>query len=155
MVDAQIMASPLPGTAFFASASPLIAHWRYADRGTIDRGSDHHRADPALRLPDHARMQWEIKTIGLAIFVYAFSVRVVVPEKRLYNYVAIMIGSMPPSTEKDTAETKNAHLRTGRLCEAAGLHFNRGQRAHSSRSVTSAGSFRRGSCSSRLPRSSP
>jgi uncharacterized membrane protein len=34
-----------------------------------------------------------------------------------------------PSTEKDTVEAKRHALRTGKLCEAAGRHFNRGQRA--------------------------
>ena len=73
-------------------------------------------------------MQWEIKTIGLAvIFVYAFF-------KfgwayRLYNYVAILVGATPPAKDKDTPEAKAHAERVGRLCEVAGRHFNRGQRA--------------------------
>jgi uncharacterized membrane protein len=43
--------------------------------------------------------------------------------------VAIMIGAMPPATEKDSPEAKRHALRTGKLCESAGRHFNRGQRA--------------------------
>ncbi len=75
------------------------------------------------------RMQWKSKTIGLAtIFVYAFF-KFAWSYLRLYNHVAIMIGAMPPSTEKDTVEAKRHALRTGKLCEAAGRHFNRGQRA--------------------------
>ncbi len=126
MVDAQIMASLQNGTAFFASTS-LIA---IGGTLTVLRSTED-LATIVSTLPfgfPTTRMQWEIKTIGLAtIFVYAFFK--FAWAYRLYNYVAIMIGSMPPSTEKDTEEAKLHALRTGRLCEAAGLHFNRGQRA--------------------------
>ncbi len=72
--------------------------------------------------------QWEAKTIGLAvIFVYAFF-------KfgwayRLYNYVAILVGATPPAKDKDVPEAIAHAERVGRLCEVAGRHFNRGQRA--------------------------
>ncbi len=126
MVDAQIMASLQNGTAFFASTS-LIA---IGGTLTVLRSTED-LATIVSTLPfgfPTTRMQWEIKTIGLAtIFVYAFFK--FAWAYRLYNYVSIMIGSMPPSTEKDTEEAKLHALRTGRLCEAAGLHFNRGQRA--------------------------
>ena len=48
---------------------------------------------------------------------------------RLYNYVAIMIGAMPPFTDKDLPAARKHALQTGKLCESAGRHFNRGQRA--------------------------
>jgi len=48
---------------------------------------------------------------------------------RLYNYVAILVGATPPAKEMDTPDAKAHALRVGRLCEVAGLHFNRGQRA--------------------------
>ena len=73
-------------------------------------------------------MLWEIKTIGLAvIFVYAFFK--FAWSYRLYNYVAIMIGAMPPSSAKDDGDARRHAIRTGKLCESAGRHFNRGQRA--------------------------
>jgi len=126
MVDAQIMASLQNGTAFFASTS-LIA---IGGTLTVLRSTED-LITIVSTLPfgsPTTRMQWEIKTIGLAtIFVYAFFK--FAWSYRLYNYVAIMIGSMPPSTERDTIEAKRHALRTARLCEAAGLHFNRGQRA--------------------------
>jgi uncharacterized membrane protein len=126
MVDAQIVAALQNGTAFFASTSLISVG------GTLT----------LLRSPDEiiqvvgslpfgvqmTRVQWEAKTIGLAIiFVYAFF-------KfgwayRLYNYVAILVGATPPAAEQDTPEAKAHAHRVGRLCEVAGLHFNRGQRA--------------------------
>jgi uncharacterized membrane protein len=126
MVDAQIMASLQNGTAFFASTS-LIA---VGGTLTILRSTDD-LITIVSTLPfgvQTARMLWEIKVIGLAvIFVYAFFK--FAWSYRLYNYVAIMIGAMPPSTEKDNPDAKRHALRTGKLCESAGRHFNRGQRA--------------------------
>jgi uncharacterized membrane protein len=126
MVDAQIMAALQNGTAFFASTS-LIA---IGGTLTVLRSTED-LITIVSTLPfgiATSRMQWEIKTIGLAmIFVYAFFK--FAWAYRLYNYVAIMIGAMPPATEKDSAEAKRHALRTGKLCESAGRHFNRGQRA--------------------------
>jgi uncharacterized membrane protein len=126
MVDAQIMAALQNGTAFFASTS-LIA---IGGTLTVLRSTED-LITIVSTLPfgiATTRMQWEIKTIGLAmIFVYAFFK--FAWAYRLYNYVAIMIGAMPPSTEQDSAEAKRHALRTGKLCESAGRHFNRGQRA--------------------------
>jgi uncharacterized membrane protein len=126
MVDAQIMASLQNGTAFFASTS-LIA---IGGTLTILRSTDD-LITIVSSLPfgtPTTRMLWEIKTIGLAvIFVYAFFK--FAWAYRLYNYVAILIGAMPPASERDTERGKRHALRTARLCEAAGRHFNRGQRA--------------------------
>jgi uncharacterized membrane protein len=126
MVDAQIMASLQNGTAFFASTS-LIA---IGGTLTILRTTDD-LITIVSTLPfgvQTTRMLWEIKTIGLAvIFVYAFFK--FAWSYRLYNYVAIMIGAMPPASERDDPEARRHALRTGKLCEAAGRHFNRGQRA--------------------------
>ena len=74
------------------------------------------------------RTLWEIKAIGLAvIFVYAFFK--FAWSYRLYNYVAILLGATPFTSEKDTPETETHVLRTARLFTSAGRHFNRGQRA--------------------------
>ena len=126
MVDMQIMAALQNGTAFFASTS-LIA---VGGALTLLRSSDV-ILEVVAALPFGVKMtpvQWEAKTMGLAIiFVYAFF-------KfgwayRLYNYVAIMVGAAPPAKDKDTPEAKAHAERVGRLCEVAGKHFNRGQRA--------------------------
>jgi uncharacterized membrane protein len=126
MVDAQIVAALQNGTAFFASTS-LIA---VGGALTLLRSSDE-ILQVVGALPfgvQMTRVQWEAKTIGLAIiFVYAFFK--FGWSYRLYNYVAILVGATPPARDKETPEAQAHALRVGRLCEVAGLHFNRGQRA--------------------------
>ena len=126
MVDMQVMAALQNGTAFFASTS-LFA---IGGALTVLRSTDE-MLHVIATLPigiQMTRALWEIKAMGLAvIFVYAFF-------KfgwayRLYNYVAILVGATPPAKDKDTPEAKAHAERVGRLCEVAGLHFNRGQRA--------------------------
>jgi uncharacterized membrane protein len=126
MVDMQIMAALQNGTAFFASTS-LIA---IGGSLTFLRSPDEVLTIMAS-LPfgiRTTRVEWEIKTIGLAvIFVYAFFK--FAWSYRLFNYVAIMLGATPPAEEKDTPEAQQHAVRTAKLFETAGLHFNRGQRA--------------------------
>src|ERR1700761_3982936 len=114
MVDAQIVAALQNGTAFFASTSLI------AVGGTLTLlRSTGEVLQLVESLPFGVRMssvQWEAKTIGLAtIFVYAFF-------KfgwayRLYNYVAILVGSTPPAQEKEVPAAKAHALRVGALCE--------------------------------------
>lgn len=126
MVDGQIMASLQNGTAFFASTSLLAIGGAL----TLLRSPDELLtvvASLPLGMPT-SRVLWEIKTIGLVvIFIYAFFKFAWC--YRLYNYVAIMIGAMPPHTDKDLPAAREHAARTGKLCESAGRHFNRGQRA--------------------------
>jgi uncharacterized membrane protein len=126
MVDAQIVAALQNGTAFFASTS-LIA---VGGALTLLRSTPE-LLEVVAALPFGVKtsaVQWEAKSVGLAvIFVYAFF-------KfgwcyRLYNYMSIMVGATPPSEQKDSAEAKAHIARASRLCEVAGRHFNRGQRA--------------------------
>jgi uncharacterized membrane protein len=120
------MAALQNGTAFFASTS-LIA---------IGGGLTMLRATNEINLvisslpvgepPTSA--QWEVKAAGLIlIFVYAFFK--FAWSYRLFNYVAIMLGAMPPASERASPEAERHVLRTTRLFESAGRHFNRGQRA--------------------------
>jgi uncharacterized membrane protein len=75
-----------------------------------------------------ARILWEVKSIGLAtIFVYAFFK--FAWSYRLFNYVAIMLGAMPFTEQRDTDEARSHVARTTKLFQSAGRHFNRGQRA--------------------------
>ena len=126
MVDMQIMASLQNGTAFFASTS-LIA---VGGTLTLLRSTDDMLVVFSA-LPfgiETTRIQWESKVIGLAIiFVYAFFK--FAWSYRLFNYVSILFGAMPFVGDKDTAEAKEHVVRTARLFESAGRHFNRGQRA--------------------------
>jgi uncharacterized membrane protein len=126
MVDAQIVAALQNGTAFFASTS-LIA---VGGALTLVRSTPE-LLEVMTALPfgiKSSAVQWEAKSIGLAvILVYAFFK--FAWAYRLYNYLAILVGATPPHEQKDTAEAKAHAARLGRLCDVAGRHFNRGQRA--------------------------
>lgn len=126
IVDTQIMASLQNGTAFFASTS-LIA---IGGALTLMRSTDD-ILTVAAALPfgiETSRALWELKTVGLAvIFAYAFFK--FAWSYRLFNYVAILIGAMPPHKERNKPSARSHAIRTGALCAAAGRHFNRGQRA--------------------------
>jgi uncharacterized membrane protein len=126
MVDMQIMASLQNGTAFFASTSLLAIGGGLALlRGTSDALAVL-GALPIDLTPSPAL--WEIKCVGLIlIFIYAFFK--FAWAYRLFNYVAILLGAMPPVSQKDTPQAEAHVIRTTRLFEAAGRHFNRGQRA--------------------------
>src|SRR5690349_22182327 len=125
MVDMQIMASLQNGTAFFASTSLIAIGGGLALlRATNDALAVLSKL-PVDISPSPAL--WEMKCVGLIlIFVYAFFK--FAWSYRLFNYVAILVGAMPAS-QSDTAEARAHVLRTARLFESAGRHFNRGQRA--------------------------
>jgi uncharacterized membrane protein len=126
MVDTQIMASLQNGTAFFASTSLLAVGAGLALLRSTNEALAVLGALPVDLSPSPAL--WEIKCVGLIlIFVYAFFK--FAWAYRLFNYVAILIGAMPPAQQRDTSEAEAHVLRTTRLFEAAGRHFNRGQRA--------------------------
>jgi uncharacterized membrane protein len=125
MVDMQIMAALQNGTAFFASTSLI------AIGGTL---SLLRSTDDVLNvmgsLPFTAatsRVQWEAKTIGLVI-IFAYAFFKFAWSYRLYNYVAILLGAMPFSVDKETPEALAHIRRTSLLFQSAGRHFNRGQR---------------------------
>jgi uncharacterized membrane protein len=126
MVDTQIMGSLQNGTAFFASTSLLavgggLALLRSTNEALGVLGALPINLSPSTEL-------WEIKCIGLIlIFIYAFFK--FAWAYRLFNYVAILLGAMPPARLRDTPEAEAHVLRTTGVLEAAGRHFNRGQRA--------------------------
>jgi uncharacterized membrane protein len=126
MVDMQIMAALQNGTAFFASTS-LIA---IGGALSLMRSTDDVLAVMAalpLSVPG-SRAQWEAKTIGLVI-IFAYAFFKFAWSYRLYNYVAILLGAMPPAQQRDTPQAEAHVMRTTKLFESAGRHFNRGQRA--------------------------
>lgn len=126
MVDMQIMASLQNGTAFFASTTLL------ALGGTLALLRATNDALAVLNIlpfaePPSAAL-WEIKCIGLMlIFIYSFFK--FAWAYRLFNYVAILLGGLPPASEANAPGTEAYVQRTVRLFQAAGRHFNRGQRA--------------------------
>jgi uncharacterized membrane protein len=126
MVDMQVMASLQNGTAFFASTSLLAVGGGLALLRSTNEALAVFGVLPIDLTPSPAL--WEIKCVGLIlIFIYAFFK--FAWSYRLFNYVAILLGAMPPATQSDTPEAEAHVLRTTRLFEAAGRHFNRGQRA--------------------------
>jgi uncharacterized membrane protein len=126
MVDMQIMASLQNGTAFFASTSLFAVGGALALLRSTSEALAVLGALPIDLRPSPAL--WEIKCVGLIlIFVYAFFK--FAWAYRLFNYVAILLGAMPPAKERDTPEAEAHVIRTTRVFEAAGRHFNRGQRA--------------------------
>ena len=122
MVDMQIMAALQNGTAFFASTSLLAVGGALALLRSTNEALAVLGALPIDLSP------WEIKCVGLIlIFIYAFFK--FAWAYRLFNYVAILLGAMPPAQQRDTPQAEAHVIRTTRLFEAAGRHFNRGQRA--------------------------
>jgi uncharacterized membrane protein len=126
MVDMQIMASLQNGTAFFASTSLLAIGGALALLRATSDALAVLRDLPIDIAPSPAL--WEIKCVGLIlIFIYAFFK--FAWSYRLFNYVAILFGAMPPASKRDSAEAQAHVMRTTQLFESAGAHFNRGQRA--------------------------
>ena len=126
IVDSQVTAALQNGTAFFASTSLT------AIGGALSmlRAGDqilHVMGLLPFSVANTPEM-WEAKIVGLAvILVYAFFK--FAWSYRLFNYLAIMVGAAPPPADRHTAPARNFIYRAARLCEEAGLHFNRGQRA--------------------------
>ena len=126
MVDMQIMAALQNGTAFFASTSLIAVGGGLALLRATKEALAVLGALPVDLSPSPAL--WELKCVGLIlIFIYAFFK--FAWAYRLFNYVAILLGAMPPAKQRDTPEAEAHVIRTTRLFEAAGRHFNRGQRA--------------------------
>ena len=126
MVDMQIMTSLQNGTAFFASTSLLAIGGALALLRATNEAMAVLSALPINLSPSPAL--WEVKCVGLIlIFIYAFFK--FAWSYRLFNYVAILLGAMPPASQRDTPEAEAHVMRTTLVFEAAGRHFNRGQRA--------------------------
>lgn len=126
MVDMQIMLSLQNGTAFFASTTLLAIGGGLTLLKSTDEAVSVFSSLP-LGIQVSAAL-WETKCIGLVlIFVYAFFK--FAWAYRLFNYVSIMVGAMPFAAKRDTPEAQSHVMRTTRLFQSAGRHFNRGQRA--------------------------
>ena len=93
MVDMQIMGALQNGTAFFASTSLLAVGGALALLRATNEALAVLGALPIDLSPSPAL--WEIKCVGLIlIFVYAFFK--FAWAYRLFNYVSILLGAMPP-----------------------------------------------------------
>src|ERR1700749_3145298 len=126
LVDMQVMISLQNGTAFFASTSLLAI-----GGGVALLRSTNDALAVLSKLPidiSPSPALWEMKCVGLiVIFVYTFFK--FAWSYRIFNYVCILLGAMPPSSQRDTPEAEAHVIRTTRMFESGGRHFNRGQRA--------------------------
>ena len=126
IIDTQVMGGLQNGTAFFASTSLIAIGGSLTLLQSADRVVQVFADLPFATTT--TRAAWEIKVIGLAvIFAYAFFK--FGWSYRLFNYCAILIGAIPPAEEKDDPATIAAAREAVAMNIAAGLHFNRGQRA--------------------------
>lgn len=126
MVDTTIMASLMNGTAFFASTALI------AIGGVLALLRSTNDVLPIFaQLPfgtPPTPLAWEVKVIGLAvIFVYAFFK--FAWSYRLFNYMAIIIGSVPMPKESNREQAFAVARQAAAMNVVAGKHFNRGQRA--------------------------
>jgi uncharacterized membrane protein len=126
IVDTTIMASLMNGTAFFASTSLIAIGGVLALLRSTEEVLPIFTELP-FGLP-LTRLGWEVKVIGLAIiFVYAFFK--FAWSYRLFNYMAIIVGSVPVLKESSREEAMVVARQAAAMNVVAGKHFNRGQRA--------------------------
>ncbi|KLK89526.1 membrane protein [Microvirga vignae] len=126
IVDTTIMASLMNGTAFFASTSLIAIGGVLALLRSTEEVLPIFTELP-FGLPP-TRLAWEVKVIGLAIiFVYAFFK--FAWSYRLFNYMAIIVGSVPVLKEGSREEAMAVARQAAAMNVVAGKHFNRGQRA--------------------------
>ncbi|RDI61085.1 DUF599 domain-containing protein [Microvirga subterranea] len=126
IVDTTILASLMNGTAFFASTSLIAIGGVLALMRSIDTVLPLFAGLPFGEPP--TPLAWELKVIGLAVvFVYAFFK--FAWSYRLFNYMAIMVGSIPVLKAHNHDEALAVARQAGLMNAVAGKHFNRGQRA--------------------------
>ena len=126
IMDSNLHASLQNGTAFFASTSLLAVGAAL----TLLRATD----DVLTILAEMpfglatSRIAWEVKVSGLVIiFVYAFFK--FAWSYRLFNYTAVLIGSVPRPGSPRGRDPQAAAERAASMNVVAAFHFNRGQRA--------------------------
>jgi uncharacterized membrane protein len=125
--DGQLMTGLQNGTAFFASSAFLAIGGTLSALGFADAALDVFGALP-FSTPA-TREMFEVKVLGLAI-IFAYSFFKFVWSYRLFNYVAILMGAMPPHDHTDRADMEQSIQRTARMNISAARHFNRGLRAY-------------------------
>ena len=126
IVDTTLLASLQNGTAFFASTSLFAVGGVLALLQSTDAALTLF-ADLPFGLAT-SRVAWELKVIGLAvIFVYAFFK--FSWSYRLFNYAAVVVGSVPALKGGDEVEARAVARRAAAMNVVAAKHFNRGQRA--------------------------
>lgn len=126
IIDTQVMNGLQNGTAFFASTSLIAIGGSLALLQSTDRVVAIFADLPFAT--QTTRTAWEIKVIGLSV-IFAHAFFKFAWSYRLFNYCAILLGAIPPVEKAEEPATREAMRETIAMNIAAGLHFNRGQRA--------------------------
>lgn len=126
IVDTSIVAGLQNGTAFFASTSLLAIGAAFA---FLETSEDVITAVEKLPIPlETSPVAWEAKAVGLLV-IYAYAFFKFGWSYRLFNYTSVLVGAVPPPTERDSTQMKRAVERATHASVLAGHHFSLGQRA--------------------------
>lgn len=126
IVDTQILGSLQNGTAFFASTSLIALGGAFTLLNQTDRILDVFRDLPLHTAANRAEV--EIKILSLCV-IYGYAFFKFGWAYRLFNYAAILIGTVPTVPFSDPIKAEAAAARAADMQIIAGRHFNRGLRA--------------------------
>lgn len=127
IMDASIMNGLQNGTAFFASTTMIAIGAAF----TLLNASDQLVqvfSDVTSAQIQSVRPVWEAKVIVLML-VYAYAFFKFGWSYRLFNYAAILIGAVPPASERGTPAFEEGIARATEMTVSAGSNFNQGMRA--------------------------
>ncbi|WP_432210058.1 DUF599 domain-containing protein [Marinobacter alkaliphilus] len=127
--DASVVGNLERNGAFFASSCLLILAGIITALGYTREAMEVFATMPFSAVP--TREIWELRLVVLlVVFVYAFFK--FTWSMRMYNFVAVMIGSAPlPDDTKTSPAAREAFARSaGNICNLAGDAFNLGLRSY-------------------------
>lgn len=127
--DASVVGNLERNGAFFASSCLLILAGIITALGYTREAMEIFATMPFSAVP--SREIWELRLVVLlVVFVYAFFK--FTWSMRMYNFVAVMIGSAPlPDDTKTSPAAREAFARSaGKICNLAGDAFNLGLRSY-------------------------
>lgn len=126
IVDTAIMASLQNGTAFFASTSLIALGGAFTLLNQTDRMVAIFHDLPFHIAPTKSELELKIAALvvlfGYTFFKFGWAYR-------LFNYAAILIGSVPPADHPDQEARARAVERAAAMQIDAGHHFHWGLRA--------------------------
>ncbi|BFN14005.1 MULTISPECIES: DUF599 domain-containing protein [Marinobacter] len=127
--DASVVGNLERNGAFFASSCLLILAGIITALGYTSEAMEIFATMPFSAVP--SREIWELRLVVLlVVFIYAFFK--FTWSMRMYNFVAVMIGSAPlPDDSKTSPAAREAFARSaGNICNLAGDAFNLGLRSY-------------------------
>lgn len=127
IMDASIMNGLQNGTAFFASTTMIAIGAAFTLLNASDQLVQVFSDVTSAELHS-VRPVWEAKVIVLML-VYAYAFFKFGWSYRLFNYAAILIGAVPPVSERGTPAWEDGIVRASEMTVSAGRNFNQGMRA--------------------------